>query len=71
MESSAAKGYVMMTIPDIMRGLKIDRRKAENSVLLLAKGKNPKLEEIIKGRVKYYVLKQILEFAREMWGEEK
>jgi len=66
----ATTSQVMLSIPDVMKGLNMDRRKAENSLLLLAKGKDPKLVEFLKGRVKLYTLREIVDFAQRKWREE-
>lgn len=66
----AVKGFVMLTIPDVAKGLNIDRRKIETELALLSKGKDPKLLEVTKGRVKYYALKEVVEFCQK-WRSEK
>lgn len=65
----SVKGHVMLTIPEVAQGLKVDRRKIETPLALLSRGKNPKLIEVAKGRIKYYVLKDIIEFCQKMWRE--
>ena len=66
----AVRGHVMLTIPEVAKGLKVDRRKIETPLALLSRGKNPKLTEVDKGRVKCYVLKDLIEFCQKMWGQE-
>jgi len=66
-KSQAVKGYLMLSIPKVAEGLKVDRRKVETALALLSKGKNPKLTEVLKGRVKYYILKELVEFCQNKW----
>jgi len=64
----ALHGNLMMSIPEVAAGLKVSRRKIEPALLLLSKGKDPKLYEIVKGRIKYYILRDVVEFCKERWG---
>jgi hypothetical protein len=68
-KNKAVRGYLMLSIPDVAAGLKVDRRKIETTLALLSKGKDPKLSEVIKGRVKYYILKELIEFCQNTWGK--
>jgi chemotaxis signal transduction protein len=67
--NQAAKSNVMLTIPEVAKGLKVDRRKIETPLALLSKGKNPKLTEVVKSRTKCYILKDITLFCQKMWKE--
>lgn len=66
---SSTKGDLMLTTPEIAEGLGVDRRKIEPPLLLLCEGKNPRLVETTKGRVKYYSLKEIVDFCQK-WRRE-
>ena len=69
-KSSSTNGNVMLTIPEVAEALKVDRRKIETPLALLSKGKNPKLGEVTKGRVKCYTLKEIIDFCQK-WAREE
>ena len=69
-KSSCTKGNLMLTTPEIAEALRVDRRKIEPPLLLLCEGKNPKLVETRKGRVKYYTLKEIVDFCQKWKREE-
>lgn len=66
-EESSAEGWIMLTIPEVADGLKVDRRKIETPLALMSKGKNPqpKLVELKKARVKYYILKDVSDFCQK------
>ena len=63
------RGDLMLTIPEVAKGLGVDRRKVEPPLLLLSKGKSPKLAVMTKGRVKYYSLKEVIDFCQKWAGE--
>jgi len=69
-KTSSAKGKLTLTTPEIAEGLRVDRRKIEPPLLLLCEGKNPKLVEARKGRVKYYTLKEVVDFCQKWMREE-
>jgi len=68
-KTGSVKGNLMLTTPEIAEGLGVDRRKIEPPLLLLCEGKNPRLVETKKGRVKYYTLKEIVDFCQK-WMRE-
>ena len=68
-KTEAVKGLVMLTIPHVMSGLEIDRRRTERTLALMAKGVDPTLYEIPLSRIKYYVLRDIVEFCKNKWGQ--
>ena len=65
-KKSCAKGHIMLTIPDIAAELKVDRRRIEPPLAVLSRGKSPRLVEIKKSRVKYFVLKEIIDFCQKL-----
>lgn len=67
-KKSAIEGYLMLSIPEVAASLKLDRRKIEPTLVLLSKGRDPKLCEVAKGRIKYYILKEVLDFCKNKWG---
>jgi hypothetical protein len=73
-DEKAAEGWIMLTIPDISKGLATDRRKVENALVEMSKQQDPnanKLAEIQKGRIKYYILRDVLVFCQNRLKDEK
>ncbi|MGD0645512.1 MAG: hypothetical protein ABSA75_11465 [Candidatus Bathyarchaeia archaeon] len=68
----SSEGLISLTIPDVVKGLKVDRRRIETSLAVMSSQENPnaKLIEIEKSRVKYYILKEVFEFCQK-WAREK
>ena len=64
-------GHVMLTIPEVAEGLDVDRQKTETPLALLSTGKIPPspLVEVKKGRVKYYMLRDVFDFCQK-WARD-
>ena len=67
----SSDGWLMLTIPDVIKGLDADRRKIETTLAVMSSKENPnaKLIEIEKSRVKYYILKEVFEFCQK-WARD-
>jgi len=67
----SVSGHVMLTIPEVATGLEVDRRKIETPLALLSVEKTPPhpLVEIKKGRVKYYMLRDVFDFCQK-WARD-
>ena len=66
-KEKAAEGWTLLTIPDVIRGLKSDRRRIEKTLAVMSDKENPKakLVEIEKSRVKYYILKDVFAYCQK------
>jgi len=77
-KKKSVAGHVMLTIPEVATGLKVDRRKIETPLAMLSMEKTPlsveknpppPLLEIQKGRVKYYMLRDVFDFCQK-WARD-
>lgn len=69
-KNKSAEGHVMLTIPEVADAIGVNRRKIETPLALLSKARNPKLVEVTKSRVKYYVLRELYDFCQK-WAVGK
>jgi predicted DNA-binding transcriptional regulator YafY len=66
----STKGWITLSVPEIMKGLEVDRRSVERALAVMSSLENPnaKLIEIEKSRGKYYVLKEVFDFCQKWAG---
>jgi len=68
MQKEAAKGRIIMSVPDLMRALKISRPEARASLAVL---ETKKLVQRVPMRDQFWFLTEIYEFCKERWGDKE